>query len=302
MLFLPGSAIILSCFMTFSKETRLLRWKDFRQRLCAPSAAFLLARVRLPQTEYPSLGFHRHDFAELFWVVDGQGWYERERDRLPLTLGQAYFIRPEHAHAIVPKESSNLHLINLAFPEKELRLIQQLFEDIGELFWPCGSEPRSFVLSRSTLGWMEAETRLLAAGGHDRVALFRFLLGLYEHLRPNPTCPIPATAPVWLHKAYEQFCQPDNLGGGVARFAKLAGRRPETLSRVIRRVTGRRSVDLVNQCRMEYAARELRMTDRTILDILMECGFAGTSQFYTRFKNFFAMSPGEYRRQFSKVA
>ena len=53
---------------------------------------------------------------------------------------------------------------------------------------------------------------------------------------------------------------------------------------------------------MEHAARELRMTDRPILDILLECGFSGASQFYKRFREFHHLSPAAYRRQFGGIA
>jgi|GEM_PF-6710230 AraC family transcriptional regulator len=53
---------------------------------------------------------------------------------------------------------------------------------------------------------------------------------------------------------------------------------------------------------MEHAARELRITDRPILDILLECGFSGAYQFYKRFQDFHRLSPAAYRRQFGGIA
>jgi len=59
---------------------------------------------------------------------------------------------------------------------------------------------------------------------------------------------------------------------------------------------------LFNRLRMEHAARELRITDRPILDILLECGFSGAYQFYKRFQDFHRLSPAAYRRQFGGIA
>jgi len=61
--------------------------------------------------------------------------------------------------------------------------------------------------------------------------------------------------------------------------------------------TGRTFVDYLSWLRCNRAAELLVTTDRTILDIAMECGFNNLSHFYHVFKREKETSPKRYRRQ-----
>jgi len=55
--------------------------------------------------------------------------------------------------------------------------------------------------------------------------------------------------------------------------------------------------DLIGEIRFEAAARLLRETDATALEIALEVGYEDPSHFSRAFKRIAGISPREYRRQ-----
>ena len=78
----------------------------------------------------------------------------------------------------------------------------------------------------------------------------------------------------------------------VARTAGLSG---SHFSRLIREQTGRTFTDLMAQYRVDRAKTLLRRTDKSIIQIAMECGFDDQSYFTRVFKRRTGTTPRAYR-------
>ena len=52
---------------------------------------------------------------------------------------------------------------------------------------------------------------------------------------------------------------------------------------------------LVNHIRCDKAARLLRRTNKAVLDIALDCGYANLGHFYTCFRRRFGRTPNDYR-------
>lgn len=70
---------------------------------------------------------------------------------------------------------------------------------------------------------------------------------------------------------------------------------PFHFHRIFVAVTGETVKNFINRIRMEKAARLLRFSGKRISDIALECGFSGSSPFSRLFRNYFGISPTEYR-------
>lgn len=67
------------------------------------------------------------------------------------------------------------------------------------------------------------------------------------------------------------------------------------LSRAIKRISGKNYTDLVQEKRMSQAAYLLATTNISISDIGIHIGYDNSSYFYRLFKEYYRMSPREYR-------
>lgn len=69
------------------------------------------------------------------------------------------------------------------------------------------------------------------------------------------------------------------------------------LSKYIKKKFGQNFIDYVNEIRLFHAMEDLLYTDKTIMYIAMENGFANTASFNAAFKKVYEISPSEYRLQ-----
>ncbi len=70
-----------------------------------------------------------------------------------------------------------------------------------------------------------------------------------------------------------------------------------TISRIIKRRTGRNFTDLLQEKRLKYAAFLLTTTELPVTDISADVGYNNFSYFYKIFKKEYGITPKEYRKQ-----
>jgi len=87
-----------------------------------------------------------------------------------------------------------------------------------------------------------------------------------------------------------------SLEGGED-LARRSGISRSELYRLLRKMGLPAPLALIEQVRLDLATRLLLETDRAILEIALETGFASLSSFYRAFRRSFGISPGHWRRQ-----
>ena len=81
----------------------------------------------------------------------------------------------------------------------------------------------------------------------------------------------------------------------LPKLARHIGCSPNYISQTLNETLGLNFFDYVNRYRVQAAARLLRDTDLTVLDIAMNVGFNAKSSFYTAFKKELQQTPSQYR-------
>jgi len=228
---------------------------------------------------------HRHDFYEVFLVVDGcmehvlNGCARRlERHELVLVrLGDEHFYRRIRGS-----------VLNIAFT-------QEIFAQIDALLkmGPCENVRISESAAAEALsGIREIATGDLTkeeTGLKLRLLLVR-LLSLFR-LRTKP-----AGYPPWLEELLCAMNTREGIAEGLKRLYHLSPRTPEHTTRSFRRYLGQSPTEYINGLRLQYAENLLLTTDRTVTAIGLEAGFQDASYFSICFKRKYGASPAEYRR------
>jgi len=88
----------------------------------------------------------------------------------------------------------------------------------------------------------------------------------------------------------------------MAETAAALGYNEKYLSRSINEAAGFGFSTLLSTLRMEAASYLLKNTNRTIVDIAIECGFGSERNFYRTFKELTGLTPNEYRASSPKKA
>ena len=266
-----------------------LRWRA----ITSPGQVAHVARRRLAGRN--PVRVHAHDFAEVLWVERGSGLHQANGSRTRLRPGDLLLIRPGDRHGFFDGDAA-FTIVNVAFPRSTLaHLKRRYFARDPAFFGGEGKEPAQFSVGLAERRVLWAAAASLARRPKDLLGLERFLLNLLHDLEGRSRRASLATCPDWLQRAAAQLQQPEILVGGVAALARAAGRSPEHLARRLRACAGLRPVDLVTRARLDHAATQLALTERSIVDIALECGFDSLSHFYRVFRRRLGETPRAFR-------
>lgn len=94
-----------------------------------------------------------------------------------------------------------------------------------------------------------------------------------------------------------QYMQ-DNLHEDLSRddVANVACLSPSHFSRIVKQTFGHSFTDLLARMRVEKARELLTLTERSLIQVCLECGFSDQSYFTKVFQKYTGRTPGEYKR------
>lgn len=251
-----------------------------------PGEAYHIARCEM-RGPYPCL-LHDHDFAELFWVEDGEGIHDFNGTRRPLTRGTLVMLRPQDRHGFRNRAGSAFTIVNVAFPLETDRRLRARYL----------APPAEVALSSGRLRWLRGWTEHLGRAPRTHLEIDRFLVELWHELSEPPA---QANGPDWLTPALEKIREPQHFGLGTVQLAKLAGRTPQHVNAVLKAQHGLTATEVVNAARLEHAALQLRMSTQKIIEIALEAGFQNLGHFYGLFRQRFGVTPRSYRERLRRV-
>lgn len=90
-------------------------------------------------------------------------------------------------------------------------------------------------------------------------------------------------------------------GMTIADVADHAGFSTDYFNRLFRKYTGYNVMEYLRFSRLSRAARLLRMTDRDVLDIALECGYESHESFTRAFGHQYGRSPSDYREYYKNL-
>ncbi len=83
----------------------------------------------------------------------------------------------------------------------------------------------------------------------------------------------------------------------LAKVANAIHLSPGYLSRIFQQEVGESFIEYITRCKIEYAQKLLRSTNRKVYDIAAEIGYTNPHYFSKRFKERTCVSPLEYRNR-----
>jgi AraC family cel operon transcriptional repressor len=237
---------------------------------------------------------HRHDFFELFLVTEGRLAHLVNGEEQLFGEGALCLVHPDDAHRYRRVGEKGARFINLAYTrEWHERALAICGEDAPP------PKVRQAQLSASTARALETLMQSLGGGmgalnRPATPALMGLLLTALGHLGAHNQRGV--DAPAWLVDAMRTLrtmpCADQNIG----QLIRLCGRTQEHVGRAMRRCYGTTPTEFVNSLRLGEAARLLKTSELSVLEIQLECGFDSTSHFNQRFKREYASSPSRYRK------
>ncbi|MCX5868425.1 MAG: AraC family transcriptional regulator [Proteobacteria bacterium] len=266
----------------------------FHQLTSSPGDKFHLTRATIPGGS--TIRQHTHDFIEILWVDGGEATHEVNGESVSIRTNHLIMMRTGDVHGFTCDRESNLVLVNIAFRAEILEHIRSRYFPGAPFFYGGESRlPKMVDLDNDFRRRAGDHVDLLANEPRTLFHIERFLLNLFHHIESRSAEEFSPLCPDWLMRAYTLVQKPEIFTGGVKAFRRLCGKSATHVARESREWLKSTPSQIINRTRMDYAAKELSMTDRTILDISLDCGFSSLSRFYQIFKQQYRMSPRKYR-------
>jgi len=230
---------------------------------------------------------HKHDFFEMFFILNGQATQYLDGKRIVIHAFEFMFLSPENVHYF-EESSDDIFVLSLSITaDRFTKLLSAIaLEPVyGQIYKSKNKHITKEILRIPTV-----------LGAEQSLFMNAIMTDLFaEIIRSNQ--PFGDTAPHTLLSAIEKFREPENIGGGVERLAKLAGYSRMHLSRLIKKHYGKTPIDFICDIRMRLAIEYLEKTSYTIAVIAERVGFTSLSQFHSVFKRYFHCTPNAYRKQ-----
>jgi AraC family cel operon transcriptional repressor len=255
--------------------------------------ALHIARVTIHSRD--DLSQHNHDYAEIFWIESGKGLHIINGQQLPLGAGSLVMIRPDDEHTFT-SNGHGLTIMNLAFPAETLAYFRnRYFLETNDYFWTPDSLPYATLLDKTQVRRLSQKAEETWKNKKSKFYLDALLLFIFNLTDTNKDLDLNPQIPAWLQKAAREYVTPEWFKQGIMGFATLCGKNADHINRVTRACYQQTLSEFITGLRMDFAARQLSMTNTPIKAICNDCGFGNLGHFYKTFKATFNQTPIAYR-------
>lgn len=243
--------------------------------------------------DWPSIP-HSHSYAELFYIVDGEGQFQINDKLFPVQAHQLVVVNPNVIHTEVSFESHPLEYIVLGIEGLEFT-ISDAAEGSFCIFYTFKEDNDVLVCMRKILREMqnrESSFQILCQAYMDIIVVQLMrnasvsAVPIHSRLPANRQC---ATVKRYIDHHYKENITLDQLAEKVS-ITKYY------MVHAFKREYGVSPINYIINCRIKEGKRLLAETDLSLSQIAAILGFSSSSYFSQTFRNAEGTSPTEYRK------
>ncbi len=262
-----------------------------------------------PHVRFIHFPKHTHNYVEFIYMCQGSTTHLIDGHRITLTAGDLLFLNQHATQEILPageKDVAVNFMIRPEFFDTAFRMMGQEENALREFIVSCltrqdmGGNYLYYHVSDITPVQNLLENLILTMKSDlpNKRTLSQNTMGLlFLHLMNY-------TDQLQLDKrSYDEevvirllsYIDGAYKDASLSRFSEDCGLDIYTLSRLIKRFTGRSFLDLLQEKRLSHASYLLLHTSLTVDDVSLSVGYDNTSYFHRLFRSRFGMTPRSYR-------
>jgi len=267
-----------------------------------------MIRIR-PHTRFVHFPKHKHNYIEVIYMCKGETVHFIDGEKVVLKTGELLFLNQHATQEILPAGEEDIGINFIILPE----FFDTAFEMMGEeenllrdfLVGCLCFDPRyasylhfqvADVLPVQNL--VENMVWSLLSDQPNKRSINQITMGLLFLQLMHYTDKISHTQESFEQKLIFQvltYIDENYKDGQLTELSALLSYNIYWLSRAIKRLTGRTYKELLQVKRLNQASVLLLNTRLSVTDISIAVGYDNTSYFHRIFRNYYGMSPKEYR-------
>lgn len=286
--------------------------KDFRM----DSEYFWIGKTTFKALDEP----HIHNFLQLWYIPDGSCRHNFCGNDFYQQKGDLLIVPPLCVHYIDSSQSNNISLVCCEFTEPFLNSIindnnnETLFnltylkpilarKSLMSLFLSFNKE--SMTKIEDILSELLFEYQKLTSSSSDtiRMLLIKLLTLIaheYELTAPQADDALFSKYRSAIQRAMDYIDTNYTKNITLNDISKISLMSVSSFSYVFKQLTGKTFVEYINHMRTNHAKKLLSKTNKSLVDICMECGFYDAAHFNRVFKKITQLTPGLYRKNNQK--
>ncbi len=262
-----------------------------------------------PHTRFVHFPRHKHNYVEVIYMCKGSTTHIVNGEEIVLKQGELLFLNQNSVQEIYPAQKGDIavnFIILPAFFDRSLEMIGMEDNSIRTFILGCmqGKDDTVGYLHFKVSDVLPVQNLVenliwsLINEQPGKRSINQITMGLLILLLMNHTDKVDVGKNNFdqeLILLVYRYIEDHYKDGELGNLAQMMGYDIYWLSRAIKRITGKNYTDLVQKKRMSQAAYLLATTNISIVDIGANVGYDNSSYFYRLFKEYYGMSPKEYR-------
>lgn len=241
-------------------------------------------------------GLHQHDYYEFTLVLTGRYYQEINGKRVLLERGDFVFIPVGSNHQSF-YELGATRILNVGISK---RFFEQHYLPLLPF---CFVASQVYRVNSTFLTYIETVIASLNFRGNGldefiEVVTF-YIINRLRHYREEQ---VYDDIPQWLKATVEIMHDKTQFGeNALENMVRLSAKSQEYLTRATRRYYSKTPMQIINEIRINFAKKQLEMTNYSVTDIAYEAGYSSPSLFIKTFKKMTSFTPNSYRKRLTEI-
>ena len=232
---------------------------------------------------------HWHNFMEFEIVIRGTARHICNGQSQIISHGDAYLMSSYDFHSMNTLTDLEIYSVHFSRDRIHPDLIPLL--DVRQFQCRFSEAEVSLLIQR--LSQLSDESRHSQEFSELIIQNILSEIIIYFIRKTNMSTQFTHAHPILIATAYINEHFKENLS--LAILAHKFSFSPNYFGQLFKKHTGRTFNDYLNTVRLKYACRFLSMTDMTVKEIALSCGYSSVEYFLYIFKEKTGMTPGKYR-------
>lgn len=241
-------------------------------------------------------GLHQHDYYEFTLVLTGRYYQEINGKRVLLEHGDFVFIPVGSNHQSF-YEFGATRILNVGISK---RFFEQHYLPLLPFCFVASQVYRANSTFLTYIETVIASLNFRGNGLDEFIEVVTFyIINRLRHYREEQ---VYDDIPQWLKATVEIMHDKTQFGEhALENMVRLSAKSQEYLTRATRRYYSKTPMQIINEIRINFAKKQLEMTNYSVTDIAYEAGYSSPSLFIKTFKKMTSFTPNSYRKRLTEI-